>query len=235
MRFRTFTALAGAATTVVLLGACESSSGSGTGTLETDEQKASYGIGLNMGQQLAASLQGADDAVDFAALTRGVRDAVEGSEPAIDQEEMQRVLQALSESVAARREEAAAAAQAEGEAFLAENGEREEVTTTESGLQYEVVEEGDGPNPEPGDQVTLHYRGTLLDGTEFDSSHGGDPAVFGVGGVIQGFSEGLQLMPVGSTYKLYIPSGLGYGPQGSGPNIGPNETLVFEVELLEIG
>ena len=106
---------------------------------------------------------------------------------------------------------------------------------TESGLQYEVIREGEGARPGPDDRVSVHYKGTLIDGTQFDSSYDrGEPAQFGVGGVIAGFSEGLQLMTVGSHYRLYIPSELGYGAQGTGANIGPNATLIFELELLEI-
>lgn len=134
----------------------------------------------------------------------------------------------------ARMEEEGAANREAGEAYLAENGAREGVTTTESGLQYEVLEEGDGPSPGPDDQVRIHYRGTLPDGTEFDSSYDGEPVVFGVGGVIPGFSEGLQLMEVGSSYRFVIPSDIAYGPQGSGGVIGPDATLIFEVELFEI-
>ena len=122
-----------------------------------------------------------------------------------------------------------------GDAYLAENGSREGVMTTESGLQYEVLRQGDGPMPGPEDQVQLHYRGTLIDGTEFDSSYErGEPAQFGVGGVIPGFSEALQLMSVGSHFRVVIPSEIGYGPQGTGGPIGPNATLIFEIELLEI-
>jgi FKBP-type peptidyl-prolyl cis-trans isomerase len=119
---------------------------------------------------------------------------------------------------------------------MEENAQQEGVTTTESGLQYEVVEPGDGPTPGPQDRVRVHYRGTLIDGTEFDSSYErGEPAVFGLDGVIPGFSEGLQLMEVGSTYRFVIPGDLAYGPQGGGGGtIGPDETLVFEVELLGI-
>ena len=124
---------------------------------------------------------------------------------------------------------------AQGETFLAENAASEGVAVTESGLQYEVIREGEGARPGPDDRVSIHYKGTLIDGTQFDSSYDrGEPAQFGVGGVIAGFSEGLQLMTVGSHYRLYIPSELGYGAQGTGANIGPNATLIFELELLEI-
>jgi FKBP-type peptidyl-prolyl cis-trans isomerase len=165
----------------------------------------------------------------------GIRDGMAGEESAVPQEELQAALQAFNSAVqgeaAARAEENAA----RGAEFLSENAEKEGVQVTESGLQYEVLREGEGPTPEATDQVSIHYQGTLMDGTQFDSSYDrGEPAVFAVNGVIPGFSEGLQLMPVGSQYRFYIPSELGYGPQGSGGAIGPNSTLIFEVELLDI-
>jgi len=221
------------ALSVIGLGACQSQNG--TPALDTDTQKASYGIGLQMGGQLAP----AESRLDMDAFQAGIRDGIAGAEPAIPQAELQTALQAFSQAVNAeiteRRTAEAAANTAEGETFLAENAEREGVMVTESGLQYEVLEPGDGPTPGPDDQVTINYRGTLIDGTQFDSSYDrGEPATFSVGGVIPGFSEGLQLMPVGSKYKFYIPGDLAYGPQGSGQTIGPNQTLIFEVELLEI-
>ena len=122
-----------------------------------------------------------------------------------------------------------------GEAFLAENRSKEGVVVTSSGLQYQVLEEGDGPKPSATDRVTVHYRGTLIDGTEFDSSYRrGRPATFGLNQVIRGWTEGLQLMGVGSTYRLFIPSNLAYGKRGAGNLIGPDEALIFDVELLEI-
>lgn len=203
-------------------------------SLDSDDQKASYGIGLNVGSQIADSR----DRLDRAAFMRGVEDALQGNQPAVPREELQPALEAFAEEVQAaaaeaRQQEGAENAEA-GEAFLAENAERDEVTTTDSGLQYEVLREGDGPTPTAEDEVEVHYEGTLLDGTEFDSSYGGDPAVFGVGAVIPGFAEALQLMPVGGQYRVWIPAELGYGEQGSGPVIGPNSVLVFEIELLDI-
>jgi FKBP-type peptidyl-prolyl cis-trans isomerase len=168
---------------------------------------------------------------------RGVQDALQGNESAVPQEEMQQILMVFGQDI-----EAAAAAEAnqlaeenavEGEAYLAENARRDTVTTADSGLQYEVLRQGEGEVPTQGQSVRLHYRGTLVDGTEFDSSYGGDPAQFMVGGLIPGFTEALLMMPVGSHYRVVIPSDLAYGPQGSGP-IGPNSTLIFEIELLEI-
>jgi FKBP-type peptidyl-prolyl cis-trans isomerase len=202
--------------------------------LETNDQKASYGIGLNVGTQIIDT----EARLDRAAFMRGLEDALRNDEPAVPRSELESVLQAFAGEIeaaaVAEREAAGATNAAEGSSYQAENAAKEEVTTTESGLQYEVLRAGDGPRPEADDLVRLHYRGTLIDGTEFDASYGGDPAEFGVGGVIPGFSEALQLMPVGSHYRVVIPSELGYGPRGSGPLIGPNATLIFEIELLGI-
>ena len=214
--------------------ACEGGPGS-SASLETDTQKASYAIGRNVGQNLAA----ASDHLDLDAFSRGVADMMAEREAPVPEEELQAALQAFSQTIReaqdAERTAASETNRREGEAFLAENAEREGVTTTESGLQYEVLEPGDGPTPAADDQVTIHYRGTLPDGTEFDSSYErGQPATFGVSGVIPGFTEALQLMPVGSKYRFVIPSDLAYGPQGSPPAIGPDQALVFEVEMLEI-
>lgn len=235
MRFKRCSGLASA---LLLVAACSApdSPPAADAPLETDDAKASYAIGLNLGGQL----QPAADRLDMGALRRGLEDALAERDPALPQQELGRALQAFSQSVQAEEEEQRAAEGREnveaGEAYMAENAEREGVQTTESGLQYEVLEEGDGPRPGPEDQVTVHYRGTLIDGTEFDSSYErGEPATFGVGGVIPGFAEGLQLMPVGSTYRFVIPSDLAYGEQGAaGGTIGPSETLIFEVELIEI-
>ena len=230
MRFTRTVALLGA---VTVLSACDTA---GTASLDTDDQKASYGIGLDMGR----SLRPAASHMDIDAFVAGVRDALEDAEPAVSREELDQILQEFSRKITEEQQaERAAQAernQAEGEAFLAENGAREGVVTTESGLQYEVLEAGDGPRPTAADQVTIHYKGTLIDGTQFDSSYDrGEPATFGVSGVIQGFAEGLQLMPVGSRYRFVIPADLAYGAQGAGGEIGPNATLIFEIELLEIG
>jgi FKBP-type peptidyl-prolyl cis-trans isomerase len=219
--------------TLLAVSACQS--GSGTANLDTEDQKASYGIGLQMGGQLIP----AGTHLDIDAFMAGIRDAVAEKDPRVPQEEIQLALQALNQAV--REEETqrmAAAAEtnaAEGAAFLAENAEKDGVMVTESGLQYEVLREGDGPSPSPEDQVSINYRGTFVDGTQFDSSYDrGEPITLAVNGFIPGFSEGLQLMTVGSHYRFVIPSDIGYGPNGSGGTIGPNATLVFEVELLDI-
>jgi len=202
-------------------------------TLETNDQKASYGIGMNVGAQIAA----ARDRLDREALMRGIEDGLQGNDPAIPESEMQSILATFGteiEAVAAEeRVREGETNAAEGEAYLTQNGLKDGVTTTESGLQYEVLRQGDGALPGPQSMVRVHYRGSLVDGTEFDSSYGGEPAVFNAGGLIPGFSEGLQLMPVGSHFRIVIPADIGYGANGSGP-IGPNETLIFEIELLEI-
>ena len=217
----------------VSLGACQSQTGSAS--LDTEDQKASYGIGHQMGSQLAP----AESHIDIDAFLAGVRDGIAGNDPDLPQEEIQVAVQALSETVmaeeTARREAEAETNATEGVAFLAENGAKDGITVTESGLQYEVITAGEGATPTPEDRVSIQYKGTLLDGTQFDSSYDrGQPATFGVMGVIPGFSEGLQLMPVGSHYRFFIPSELGYGVNGSGQYIGPNATLIFEVEMLEI-
>lgn len=209
--------------------------GGGSASLDTDDQKASYGIGLDMGRSLAP----AKGRLDMAAFTKGLEDAMSGADPALDQEAIQTALQAFSQSIMEAQQEErtnlAAKNETDGAAYLAENGARDGVVTTESGLQYEVLHQGDGPRPTASQQVRLHYKGTLVDGKEFDSSYGrGEPALFPVGGVIPGFSEALQLMPVGSHYRVVIPGALAYGPNGAGEDIGPNATLIFEIELLGI-
>ncbi|MFW6088400.1 MAG: FKBP-type peptidyl-prolyl cis-trans isomerase [Gemmatimonadota bacterium] len=220
----------------ISLTACAPGSGDSTAdaSLETDDQKTSYGIGHNIGQGLAPLA----DRIDTDAFLAGLDDALAENDPAISADSLQPLLQGFQMELQQVQQEQVAADAEENEAvadsFLAANAEREGVTTTESGLQYEVVDEGDGASPDSTDQVTVHYTGTLPDGTQFDSSRDRDePATFPVQGVIPGFSEGLQLMSVGSNYKLYIPPELGYGsrPQGSIP---PNSALIFDVELLEI-
>lgn len=212
----------------------ESSTSDVVAALDTDDQKVSYGIGYNVGQGLAPVAE----RIDVDAMARGFRDAIDEAESVIPADELQSIMQAfqleLMQADQLAKAEQADAGSAEAELFMARNGAREGVTTTESGLQYEILNQGTGALPGPEDQVTVHYRGTLADGTPFDSSYDrGQPATFGVQGVIQGFSEGLQMMPVGSKYMLFIPPDIGYGPQGSGP-IPPGAALVFELELLSI-
>lgn len=202
-------------------------------SLVTEKQRGSYAIGYDFGE----SLRPGQTAIDLDAIMAGFRDAMADTS-ALTWEEREMALAAtarqiraaMSDRQASRAEEAAA----RGSAVLEENAARAEVTVTESGLQYEVLEEGDGPIAAADDQVILHYRGTLTDGTEFDSSYGGEPATFPVGGVIPGFSEALQMMPMGSTWRIWIPSELGYGETGAGEVIGPGEVLIFEIEAIEI-
>ena len=200
--------------------------------LETVEQKASYGIGLQMGQQLAGSgLEG----LNVDAIAKGIATALAGDMPEIEVDDINNALRELHTQAEAVRQEAAKAAAADGEAFLAENAKRDEVTVTESGLQFEVLVEGTGEIPTSDKQVRVHYHGMLTDGTVFDSSvERGQPAEFPVTGVIQGWVEALQMMPVGSKWKLYIPQDLAYGERGAGAAIPPFAALVFEVELLAI-
>ena len=218
---------------LVLSAACEPAAGNAA--LETDEQKASYAIGRDVG----GSLRPAGDRLDLDAFRRGLEDVLEERASAIPEDETAAVLERFSQSIRedeeTRRAETAEKNRSEGATYLAENGQKQGVQTTASGLQYEVLTTGTGAQPGADDQVTIHYRGTLVDGTEFDSSYErGEPATFPVTGVIPGFSEGLQLMTVGSKYRFVIPGELAYGPAGTQGVIGPDATLIFEVELLEI-
>lgn len=200
--------------------------------LDTVETKASYGIGLQMGQQLAQSgLEG----LNVAAIAKGIATSLTGEMPEIEVDEINNALRDIHTRAEAARQEQAKVAAADGEAFLKDNALRSEVTVTESGLQYEVLVEGNGEIPTSDKQVRVHYHGELTDGTVFDSSVSrGQPAEFPVTGVIAGWVEALQMMPVGSKWKLYIPQDLAYGERGAGAAIPPYAALVFEVELLDI-
>ena len=203
--------------------------------LKSDLDRASYSIGLSLGQDFKSR----DIMINPDIIAMGIRDVLEGNETQLSQEEAIAALQQLQAMAAAKQQEALAKMaetnKAAGEAFLAENGKRDGVVTTESGLQYEVITAGTGNSPQASDQVTVDYRGTFIDGTEFDSSYGrGEPASFSVEGIIPGWTEALQLMKEGAKWKLYVPSDLAYGVQGAPPVIEPNTTLVFEVELKEI-
>jgi len=202
--------------------------------LSSDNQKVSYGLGRTSAIQM---LQGGIR-VDAAAYKAGFDDAVAGKEPRIDEVTFNAAREVVLKEMQERRQQEMDAMaeknKSESATFFAENGKKEGVVTTASGLQYKVVVAGEGPIPALADTVKVHYRGTFLDGNEFDSSYRrGQPVTFPVGGVIPGWTEALQLMPVGSKWELYIPSDLAYGPGGTG-NIPPNATLVFEVELLGI-
>lgn len=201
--------------------------------LDTLSDRVSYILGYNIGQNFKQDQIN----IDADVFRQAMLDAQNGKTPKLDQEEMQMAMKAFQDQQQAKRNEAmkvvAEANQKEGEAFLQDNGKKKGVVTTESGLQYKILTKGTGPVPAVDSQVSVHYRGTLLDGTEFDSSYRrGQPAVFGVNQVIPGWTEVLQLMPEGSKWEVYIPSDLAYGAGGAGGNIGPNATLVFEIELL---
>lgn len=200
--------------------------------LETVEQKASYGIGLQMGQQLAES--GLQD-LNVDAIAKGITTALAGNMPEIEIDQINNALRDLHAKAEQIQQERAKLAAGEGEAFLLENAKRDDVFVTESGLQYEIITKGTGAIPTSDKQVRVHYHGTLIDGTVFDSSvDRNQPAEFPVSGVIKGWIEALQLMPVGSKWKLSIPQDLAYGERGAGASIPPYSALVFEVELLDI-
>lgn len=226
--------LLAAAVAVALSGCNDKAADSGAVKLETDEQKVSYGMGLNLGKRIKEEF-----ALDVAAFSGGVRHAIDDAEPLMTDEQIMETMQKFQQEQIAKREtEFKAEAdknKADADTFLAANKAKEGVVTTDSGLQYRVITEGKGAKPGADDTVEVNYRGTLIDGTEFDSSYKrGEPVTFPVAGVIPGWTEALQLMPVGSKYELVIPAELAYGPGGTGGVIGPNATLVFEVELLDI-
>ena len=206
--------------------------------LKTKKEKASYALGMKIGGDLHK--QHVNESVDPALAARGFRDALAGTKPLLTEDEERALLMQLQTEVRGKQEaqahEAGGAARKAGEEFLAANKSKEGVVTTPSGLQYKVITQGTGPKPTASDTVTCNYRGTLLNGKEFDSSYKrGHPESFPVGGVIKGWTEALQLMPVGSKWQLFIPADLAYGDRGAGSDIGPGETLIFEVELVSIG
>ena len=202
--------------------------------LTDQKDKVSYSIGIDIGNNLKR--QSIDIAPDL--LAKGVQDAMSGGETLLSAEEMRETLIALQQQLSAKaqeqRKQVAEKNKKEGEAFLAGNRKKEGVVTLPSGLQYKVVKAGDGASPKETDTVETNYRGTLIDGTEFDSSYQrGKAAVFPVNGVIPGWTESLQRMKVGDKWQLFLPPELAYGEQGAGP-IGPNSTLIFDVELMSI-
>ncbi|AGH39361.1 Peptidyl-prolyl cis-trans isomerase [Bibersteinia trehalosi USDA-ARS-USMARC-188] len=199
--------------------------------LDSVEAKGGYGVGLQIGQQLIGS--GLD--VEPNAVVKGILDVLNQNEPALDINEVTKALQELSARAEAEQRKAFEALEAEGKAFLEENKKAKGVQVTESGLQYEILTEGTGAKPAKTDKVRVHYTGSLIDGTVFDSSvKRGTPAEFPVTGVIAGWVEALQMMSVGSKWRLTIPHNLAYGERGAGASIPPFSTLIFEVELLEI-
>lgn len=203
--------------------------------LKTQKDKISYSIGLDIGNTLKR--QKLD--VEAEVLAKGIRDGLADSAKALmTQEQIRETMEAFQKEMMAKQQSSmqklAEEKKKEGEAFLADNGKKEGVVTLPSGLQYKVIKSGTGPTPKASDTVTTHYRGTLTDGTEFDSSYKqGKPVEFPVGRVIPGWQEALQKMKVGDKWQLFVPAQLGYGPNGNGP-IPPNATLIFEMELLSI-
>jgi FKBP-type peptidyl-prolyl cis-trans isomerase FklB len=207
--------------------------------LTTRKQKFSYALGMNIGNGLGANLKKQGVEVDWTLVAQGLKDAVSDGKTRLTEEEAKKVLTDVQNEVRGQQQEkmkeAADKNKTEGEAFLAANKSKEGIVTLPSGLQYKILTEGKGPKPTAADTVVCNYRGTLINGTEFDSSYKrGEPATFPVGGVIKGWTEALQLMPVGSKWQLFIPSSMAYGERGAGADIGPNATLIFEVELLSI-
>jgi FKBP-type peptidyl-prolyl cis-trans isomerase FklB len=203
--------------------------------LTTQKDKFSYALGMNLG----TSLRKQSVPVDPAILARGLRDSLAGGKTALTEDQARATLMEVQTEMRKKQQEqmqlAGEASKKEGEAFLAANKSKEGVVTLPSGLQYKILTPGTGPKPTATDSVVCNYRGTLINGTEFDSSYKrGQPATFPVTGVIKGWTEALQLMPVGSKWQLFIPSDLAYGERSPSPDIGPDSTLIFEVELLSI-
>ncbi len=206
-----------------------------TTELDTPEERLSYTLGMDMGQSLAAQ----DIALDIEILIQALRASYLGEETLLSREqadaEREGFIRQRQQALEQQRIEDARINLEEGQAFLAANAERDGVQVTESGLQYRVIEEGEGTRPTASDRVTVHYSGRLINGVEFDSSRArGEPATFGLSQVIPGWTEGLQLMREGGRYEFFIPSDLAYGEQGRPGPIGPNSTLIFDVELIEV-
>jgi FKBP-type peptidyl-prolyl cis-trans isomerase FklB len=204
-------------------------------TLKTDKDKVSYAIGVNIGKSMRKDTVDVDPAI----FSRGMKDALSGGKLLLSDDEMKVALTKLQAELHAKQEEAMQKTgeinKKAGDDFLAQNKTKEGIVALPDGLQYKILKEGTGPKPAATDSVVCNYRGTLIDGTEFDSSYKrGQPATFPVNGVIKGWTEAVQLMPVGSKWQLFVPADLAYGNHGAGPDIGPNATLIFEVELLSI-
>ncbi|BDZ72697.1 MULTISPECIES: FKBP-type peptidyl-prolyl cis-trans isomerase [Methylophaga] len=200
-------------------------------TLETDKQKISYIFGIQVGQNMMQ--EGVE--LDIEAFKAGVADMMAGQQPQLDQATAEQVVQAYQAQKAQELAKVMNEKQAQAKAFMEENAKKDGVVTTDSGLQYEVLKEGDGATPTENDKVIANYKGTLIDGTVFDSSYDrGEPATFPVNGVIQGWQEALKMMKEGSKWRIVVPANLAYGPRGAGNLIGPNETLIFEIELIAI-
>ena len=203
--------------------------------IQTDQQMVSYTLGYQIGGQLAAQIREGEVDLDPDAFAQAIADVLAGRPPAMTSVQMEAALEMFQQQQNSRRNSAAETGQSRGEAFQVEYSQRQGVVATASGLQYRVIEMGEGRSPGPADTVVVHYVGQLIDGTEFDSSRGrGTPATFSLGGIIPGWREALQLMHEGDIWEVVIPSGLAYGAQGAGASIGPNETLIFEIELISV-
>ena len=224
------------ATLATVLAACDSKEAAAPAEVKLDSemQKVSYSFGVDLGKRIGQNMD-----LDVTAFSAGVSDGIEGGDMQMSEEDMMATLQGYQQKkmaeMQAEAEKDAEENRKASEAFLAENAKKDGVGVLDSGLQYKVIDAGDGAKPSADDVVEVHYRGTLIDGTEFDSSYArGESITFPVNGVIAGWTEALQLMPVGSKWELYIPSDLAYGPGGTQGAIGPNQALIFEVELLAI-
>ena len=214
---------------LILFIACKTEKTNKTANLITELDSVSYSLGVNIGENIKTQFED----INLDNFEAGIKDVLEKDlEAKISDNQAQAIIQSYFSKKQQKQSESVIE---EGINFLRENGKREGVTTLASGLQYEVINDGTGPKPTIEDNVTTHYHGTLIDGTVFDSSvDRGEPASFPVGGVIKGWTEALQLMSVGSKWKLYVPYDLAYGERGAGPQIGPYSTLIFEVELISI-
>ena len=203
--------------------------------IRTDQQMFSYTLGYQIGGQLAAQIREGGLDLDPDAFAQAIVDVLSGRPPAMTTAEMEAALEMRQQQETVRQIDAAETGRPRGEAFQVEYSQRQGVVATASGLQYRVIETGEGRSPGPADTVVVHYVGRLIDGTEFDSSRDrGTPATFSLGGIILGWQEALQLMREGDTWEVVIPSELAYGDRGAGTSIGPNETLVFEIELISV-
>lgn len=199
--------------------------------LKTDKEKASYTIGMQIGQDFKS--RGIE--VDADALAAAIKDVLAGKEPRLTREQMMQAMQSLQSQQMAKQAAIAEENLKAGQKFMAENKKKKGVKTLSSGIQYQVIKEGSGPSPKASDSVVAHYRGTLIDGKVFDSSYDrNQPATFPLSNVIPGWQEVLPMMKVGSKWKVFIPSELAYGEHGAGGSIGPNETLIFDIELIDI-
>jgi FKBP-type peptidyl-prolyl cis-trans isomerase len=221
-----------ASTLLLALGAC---GGGESGPLTTLADSASYAVGMNMG----ASLEQAREDIVVEQVVQGLRDRAGGQGTRLSEQQARQVVQTfvaqLEQKQSRTRSAQADSNRLAGDAYRAVNAKRPGVQATASGIQYEVLAQGSGPRPSATDRVQVHYRGTRVDGKEFDSSYrSGQPATFALNAVIPGWAEAIQLMPVGSKYRIVLPPELAYGPSGAGPDVGPNATLIFEVELIGI-